>query len=134
MTTQLEQKKAILDTVHLFETMYDASKDHSPKCIYFKPDFILNVPRVPIENNCYLCNYSWLQSGKHLTEMCELCPCSQYLGKRCFELNMLIGSDILVATTIKWSLKQAYKIASLANVLECDFTYWKEIRYDSRSK
>jgi len=135
-TTHEKNKQAILDTVKLFEILYEETvlfgstygKVDSTTALYKKEHYIKEER---LENNCYLCQYSWEKSGYMLSEMCEICPCTQYLGKKCFELNIAIGSDLLNASTIKWGLRNAYKIASLAKV-DCDFKYWKQIRY-SRS-
>jgi hypothetical protein len=123
--------QAILDTVILFEKLYEGMDEALGKeFLYRKEHYLPNDNHV--KNKCYLCDYSYNISGHLQTEMCQFCPCMKHLGDKCSLLNEGIGSDLLNSSTIKWGLRNAYKIASRAKV-DCDFKYWIKVRR-SRSK
>lgn len=124
-------QQAILKTVQVYEAMYYALPDRLN--YYKKEDYMVEGADNAIMNDCYLCHYSnelvvLLSESPAIMRMCIYCPCTKYLGDRCYRINPGIISDRINASTIRWSLKNIYIIARKSNT-PCEFTYWNKVKY-----
>ena len=124
---------ALFKTVQVYEAMYHDLPDRLS--YYKKEDYMVEGVDNNIENDCYLCQYSSDQMKLQCEpeydankRVCIYCPCTKYLGDRCYKINPFIVNHRIPASTVRWALKNIYIIARKSNT-PCEFTYWNKVKY-----
>jgi hypothetical protein len=130
----IDKQWSILKTVKVYEAIYQVLPEHRSER-YKKEDFMEDGVDNNILNDCYLCEYSnnrlSIDNKSLFAEpmaMCECCPCTEYLGDRCYRINDLVSQSGISARTARWALKNIYIIARESNT-PCEFTYWNKVKY-----